>query len=75
MTYYWKVDTQDGQDLSEAAINATGLDERFEDQESAELWLRDYFVLLPDYGVTSVTLYADDEVVFGPMSLAEEGFC
>lgn len=75
MTYYWKVETYDGQELSEAAILATGLDERFEDRESAELWLRDYFILLPEHGVTAVILYENDEAIFGPMSLADDEYC
>lgn len=69
MTYYWKVETQDGTELSESAILATGLDERFEDRASAEAWLGEYYLLLPDHGVTAVSLYEDEDCVFGPMSL------
>ena len=46
-----------------------GLEKRFEDQSLAEEWLSSFFDELIELGVTEVTLYEEDRLVYGPMSL------
>lgn len=41
----------------------------FEDQDTAEDWLRDEWADLLARGVDDVTLLRGDDVVYGPMSL------
>jgi hypothetical protein len=42
----------------------------FESQAKAEVWLTAHYEDLQDAGVSTVTLYEEDRVVYGPMSLA-----
>lgn len=58
-------------DLTEDDLGALGLDREFEDQATAERWLADHWAELADAGVTSVSLFRADLLVYGPMSLAE----
>lgn len=41
----------------------------FDDQAEAEAWLTANYEELQDEGVSTVTLYEGDRVVYGPMSL------
>lgn len=52
-----------------AELAAQGLVPYFETQSQAELWLGDHFDLLLEAGVAEVTLFEDDQRVYGPMSL------
>lgn len=71
MSYRWEEELEPDAELSEDERHGLGLDREFEDREDAESWLGENFAELDDYGVASVSLYEDDELVFGPMSLAE----
>lgn len=46
-----------------------GLNEEFEDQHQAEDWLSSFYDDLLDAGVTQVSLYEDDRLIYGPMGL------
>ncbi|WP_026926765.1 hypothetical protein [Granulicoccus phenolivorans] len=48
---------------------ATPLEARFADQAEAEEWLSANFEELLEQGLASVTLYEEDRLVYGPMSL------
>lgn len=52
---------------SEAAD--AGLGQEFPTQADAEAWLTASYEALVDADITEVTLWADDQVVYGPMSL------
>lgn len=41
----------------------------FPTKADAEAWLTESYVDLVDEGLTEITLYADADVVYGPMSL------
>jgi hypothetical protein len=43
----------------------------FESQEGAETWLSESYPELLEIGITAVSLFDDNQVVYGPMSLAE----
>lgn len=49
--------------------DALGLDQVWQDQSEAEAWLTAYFADLAFAGVREVTLFEEDRVVYGPMSL------
>ena len=44
---------------------------RFDDQTSAEEWLSSFYLDLQDLGVTQISLFEADRLVYGPMSLAD----
>lgn len=56
-------------DVDPDAAASAGLEQRFATQGDAESWLASSFEDLVDAGVDQVTLYSDDHVVYGPMSL------
>lgn len=64
--YHW----QPWPTLAESIADHLGL-HGFDDQAAAEAWLTSNYVLLTDAGVQTVTLYDDDRLVYGPMSLLE----
>lgn len=43
--------------------------ETFADQGEAEAWFSASFEDLADQGITEVSLYEDDELVYGPMGI------
>ncbi len=49
-----------------------GADETFGSQAEAEAWLSTHFLDLADAGVAEVSLYEEDRLVYGPMSLDAE---
>lgn len=57
--YRWVATPQAAADLSPA----------WEDQAEAESWLTDAYPELLEAGVTAVSLYEEDRLVYGPMSL------
>lgn len=65
MSYRWAATP--GLPTEEA--DALGLDQRFADQAEAERWLTQVFDELAFAGVHEVTLYEEDRLVYGPMSL------
>lgn len=48
---------------------ALGLTGRFADQATAEAWLTENYPTLTDSGVHTVSLYEEERLVYGPMSL------
>ncbi|MBK7819489.1 MAG: hypothetical protein IPJ61_00045 [Tessaracoccus sp.] len=52
-----------------AALETAGLAHAFDDQASAEEWLGLFFDDLLREGVAEVSLYEEDRLVYGPMSL------
>ncbi len=69
MSYTWKPDLIPGADADTEREAAAALDRQFEDQMAAEEWLTDSFRGLLAKGVQAVTLYEEERVVYGPMSL------
>lgn len=53
--------------IPEAA--AAGLPQEWPGQAAAESWLTGAYLDLLDAGVTAVSLYEEDRLVYGPMSL------
>ena len=66
MSYFWQP-TAGAYSADELA--SAGLDHRFDDQTSAEEWLALFFDDLLGHGVTEVSLYEEDRLIYGPMSL------
>lgn len=52
-----------------SALEAAGLTRAFDDQATAEEWLGLFFDDLLREGVVEVSLYEEDRLVYGPMSL------
>ncbi|GAA2181850.1 hypothetical protein GCM10009785_18620 [Brooklawnia cerclae] len=48
-----------------------GIGMRFDDQAAAEEWLGAFYADLQDLGVSQVSLFEEDRLVYGPMSLDE----
>ncbi|MFP5282575.1 MAG: hypothetical protein ACLGIF_03890 [Actinomycetes bacterium] len=61
MAWRWRA-TPSGSD-------APGLDRAFPSQGEAETWLGEFYPDLLDAGVRAVSLYEEDRLVYGPMSL------
>ena len=40
--------------------------------EAAEFWLGENFEELSDYGIAAVSLFEDDDLVYGPMGLGKQ---
>ncbi len=49
------------------------LDRGFASQGEAESWLGEYYPDLVEAGVSAVTLFEEDRLVYGPMRLDAEG--
>lgn len=68
MAWFWRADGApplDGHD-------DLGLQEPFQSQSAAEAWLTGSYADLVDLGVTAVSLYEEDRLVYGPMGLSVE---
>lgn len=50
-------------------LAAAGLLPKFEDQATAEEWLTAFFAELSEQGVSAVSLFEEDRLVYGPMPL------
>ena len=70
MAYYWKADYTD-HEPAHSELASIGLFDQFSEQSSAEAWLTASFDELTELGVASVSLFCDDECVYGPMLLTE----
>ncbi len=66
MAYWWKPGTGS---YSTEELQSRGLTPRFDEQDQAEEWLSLFFAELQERGVGDVTLYEEDRLVYGPMSL------
>lgn len=72
MAYYWDAELTAGTDATEDDLAGAGIGRRFEDQGSAEAWLAEAYLDLAELGVSAVSLYEEDRLVYGPMSLQPE---
>ncbi|GAA4904185.1 hypothetical protein GCM10025789_24040 [Tessaracoccus lubricantis] len=66
MSYRWRPTAGT---YAESDLAADGLVQEFDDQTRAEEWLTLFFDDLLEHGVTEVSLYEEDRLVYGPMSL------
>lgn len=67
MSWHWKPEG-----LTGATEMLEALATEFPDQASAESWLTDTYPQLLQQGVREVSLYEEDRLVYGPMSLEPE---
>jgi hypothetical protein len=67
MSWSWRLESGDGTVLSEPAFAGTS----HSNQSDAETWLGETWRELSDAGVSQVTLFEDDRLVYGPMPLSE----
>lgn len=66
MGYHWLPESGA---FSLADLEAVGLRRKFEEQAAAEEWLGDHYGELLEQGVAEVSLYEEDRLIYGPMSL------
>ena len=66
MAYWWKPGSGA---FSTESLQSAGLMPRFDEQDRAEEWLSLFFGELQEQGVADVSLYEEDRLVYGPMSL------
>lgn len=66
MAYWWKPTSGS---YSTESLTSAGLMPRFDDQARAEEWLSLFFGDLQEGGVGDVSLFEEDRLVYGPMSL------
>lgn len=72
MAYLWTADLAAGSDVAEDELAGAGIGRRFDDQAQAEAWLTATYEDLVDLGVTHVSLFDEDRLMYGPMSLDEQ---
>jgi len=65
MSWTWRLEATDGSELSAPAVPPQ------QNQSDAESWLGEHWRELADAGIAQVTLFDEDKLVYGPMSLAE----
>ncbi|AKU17167.1 hypothetical protein [Luteipulveratus mongoliensis] len=63
----WTYEDEAGQPVTGDTLVTTG----FPTQSDAESWLGEQWRDLAEHSVSAVTLYEDDTVVYGPMSLSD----
>ncbi|GAA1387936.1 hypothetical protein [Luteococcus peritonei] len=72
MGYLWTAELSPAGEATEDDLAGAGIGRRFEDQAMAEAWLAEYYQELADLGVAQVSLFEEDRLVYGPMSLEAE---
>lgn len=72
MAWYWDAELVAGAELRDDDLVGAGIGRRFDDQAAAEAWLTESYLGLSDLGVDQVSLYEEDRLVYGPMSLQPE---
>lgn len=72
MAWYWEAEVVAGADVVDDDLSGAGIGRRFDDQGSAETWLTENYLELSDLGLDQVSLYEEDRLVYGPMSLQPE---
>lgn len=68
MSFLWRPESGS---FSESDLAAAGLVHHFDSQEAAEDWLGVFYEDLLDQGVAEVSLYEEDRLIYGPMSLLQ----
>ena len=71
MAYWWHAELAPGSEASADDLADAWLGMRFDDQTSAEEWLSSFYLDLQDRGVTQISLFEADRLIYGPMSLAD----
>ncbi|NLH70365.1 MAG: hypothetical protein GX454_09335 [Brooklawnia sp.] len=71
MAFRWHAELASGSQASAADLTEAGLGMDFDDQASAEEWLSSFYLDLQDLGVSQVSLFEADRLVYGPMSLSD----
>ena len=72
MAYVWDAEFASGAEPRQDDLSGAGIGRKFADQGSAEAWLTENYLQLTDLGVDQVSLYEEDRLVYGPMSLQPE---
>lgn len=72
MGYLWGAELAPGAEASDDDLAGAGVGRRFDDQGMAEQWLQANYEELADLGVAQVSLFEEDRLVYGPMSLEAE---
>jgi len=72
VAYLWTAELTPGSEAGEDDLAGAGVGRRFDDQAMAEAWLAEYYEDLQDLGVGQVSLFEEDRLVYGPMSLEEQ---
>lgn len=67
MAWTWRTERADGSTVDEPV--PPGTDSAFPNQSDAETWLGETWRALVTAGVDQVSLFEDDRLVYGPMSL------
>lgn len=65
MSFSWRVEPA----LGDPEVDELGTGGPFADQQAAEVWLVSNYLELDALGVRKVSLYEEDRLVYGPMSL------
>ncbi|MEI8056640.1 MAG: hypothetical protein WCI29_04485 [Actinomycetes bacterium] len=66
----WRYETADGTAVEPATdASMTAVAQSFPNQSDAETWIGEIWQDLLDEGIDAVTLFEDDRLVYGPMSL------
>lgn len=66
MSWHWRLADADG-----AAVSTEETLPDFTSQSDAESWIGEVWRDLVDAGAAEVSLYEDDRLVYGPMSLSD----
>ncbi|WP_420175783.1 hypothetical protein [Luteococcus sp. OSA5] len=69
MAYLWNADLNPGAIVTQDELTGAGIGRHFDDQATAEAWLTANYEELVDLGVAGVSLFEEDRLVYGPMSL------
>ena len=69
MAWTWVAELSAGAEASQDDLVGAGVGRAFESQSEAEAWLAETYEDLADLGVAEVSLFEEDRLVYGPMSL------
>jgi hypothetical protein len=67
MAWIWRLEASDGRVITDSGFANTS----HANQSDAETWLGETWCELADAGVSQVTLFEDDGLIYGPMPLSE----
>jgi hypothetical protein len=73
MAFHWRFETAEGAVYGEAELPLpdAAATEDFPNQGDAESWIGEAWRALAEAGVAAVSLFEEDRLVYGPMSLSE----